>query len=181
MFNNDNLSKLYKKTRFLIIIIIFVVLLSGCNSDFKVTGNVNGKQIIYDKSKFRYYIQENGVQRVFLIKYKDRSCPIYYVIQNKDKKLAAFRIATFNSKKYVLKNPLKFVIMPQRFVVLVSDSKIIYKLEIPDFTSIQWVDNHHLLIVRQYQRLIINEKGQVISDKHYKKDQLELVPHETIH
>ena len=71
--------------------------------------------------------------------------------------------------------------MPARFIVLVSSDKVIYSLEAPDFTSIQWIDNYHLLIVRQYQRLIINEKGQVISDKHYKENQLRLEPHETIY
>lgn len=170
-----------KLSTFVFLIFIITILMTGCNNSFVISESIIEKNIIYDKDKFKYYIYDGNTRKDFLIKYHQRSCSIFCIIPNKDKKLLASKISTRKSKSYPTNSAIKNVIMPQRFIVLISGNKVVYNLESPDFTSIQWINNHHLLIIRKHQKLVINENGQVISDKHYRDDQLKLAPKETIY
>lgn len=153
--------------------IICVSLLFGCSS-FQINENLEGKNIIYDSSKFSYFIQENGVKSPLLVKYRQKVCAVFCVLQNNDKTHAVLKVETLTSKVY------HGVKMPQRFILLVSKNRVIYNLESPDLTSIQWMDNKQFLIIREHQRLVIDKNGKVISDQSCNKSLLKQAPHNTV-
>ena len=103
MFNNDNLSKLYKKIWFLIIISTCTSLI-GCN-DFIVNENISGKKIV--ESKYYFWVLSKNTKKILEVKYHNKSCSVLGVAQNKNKTLTALKIDILSSKKYITYESIK--------------------------------------------------------------------------
>ena len=165
--------QVFKRLILAVSMFIICLLLVGCSS-FQINENINGKKIIFDNTKFLHLIQENGITRPLVVKYNQKVCAVFCVIQNNDKTNAVLKVSTLTSKTY------HRIRMPQRFILLVSKNRVIYNLESPDLTSIQWIDNNQFLIIREHQRLIIDKSGKVISNEGSKNDLLKQAPHDTV-
>ncbi|HBF38575.1 MAG TPA: hypothetical protein DDW50_14810 [Firmicutes bacterium] len=156
-----------------IFILILDVFLFGRNT-FWINTDVTGKKVVFSNTRFCYFIMEQETEKPLIVKYNQKICAVFCVIQNKPKTRAIVKVSTLSSKLY------HQIWMPQRFILLVSKNKVIYHLEAPDLTSIQWIDNNRWLIIRERERLIINKNGKVISRQSCSSHLLRQAPHETI-